>query len=132
MTLNTREIALNLNTNANAKRVSMKMMGESERRNMQQVPAVDPASAIAKRIRHLRETCGLSRPKFSAILGYMPMTTLKNYELGYREPGIQVIQWIAAVFGNDVLAWVITGNGGIKEEDVKAAVEKFKIRHIVG
>lgn len=40
----------------------------------------------AKRLRQLREQLKLSRPKFAAPLG-IPPTTLKNYELGYREIG---------------------------------------------
>lgn len=38
----------------------------------------------ALRIRMLREALGLSRPKFAELVG-VPPTTLKNYELGYRE-----------------------------------------------
>ncbi|HGK7313623.1 helix-turn-helix domain-containing protein [Aeromonas hydrophila] len=40
----------------------------------------------AKRLRQLRERLALSRPKFAAMLD-IPPTTLKNYELGYREIG---------------------------------------------
>ncbi|MFM5537207.1 helix-turn-helix domain-containing protein [Aeromonas veronii] len=40
----------------------------------------------AKRLRQLREQLKLSRPKFADLLG-IPPTTLKNYELGYREIG---------------------------------------------
>ncbi|MGL4889748.1 MAG: helix-turn-helix domain-containing protein [Aeromonas veronii] len=40
----------------------------------------------AKRLRQLREQLNLSRPKFADLLG-IPPTTLKNYELGYREIG---------------------------------------------
>ena len=39
-----------------------------------------------KRLRQLRERLGLSRPKFADLLG-IPPTTLKNYELNYREIG---------------------------------------------
>jgi len=38
------------------------------------------------RLRHLREQLKLSRPKFADKLD-IPPTTLKNYELGYREIG---------------------------------------------
>ncbi|WP_108651479.1 helix-turn-helix domain-containing protein [Dongshaea marina] len=41
---------------------------------------------IGKKIRTIRETMGLSRPKFAELLD-IPPTTLKNYELGYREVG---------------------------------------------
>ncbi|MGY4020127.1 helix-turn-helix domain-containing protein, partial [Aeromonas salmonicida] len=40
----------------------------------------------AKRLRQLREQLALSRPKFADLLG-IPPTTIKNYELGYREIG---------------------------------------------
>lgn len=38
----------------------------------------------ALRIRMMREAIGLSRPKFAELID-VPPTTLKNYELGYRE-----------------------------------------------
>ena len=41
---------------------------------------------VGKKIRQIREAVGLSRPKFADLLG-VPPTTLKNYELGYREVG---------------------------------------------
>ena len=43
-------------------------------------------SLLATKIRRVREHMGLSRPPFANMLG-IPMTTLKNYELGYREVG---------------------------------------------
>ena len=43
-------------------------------------------SIVGKKIRHIRESLGLSRPKFAELL-QVPPTTLKNYELGYREVG---------------------------------------------
>ncbi|MCD8548190.1 MAG: helix-turn-helix domain-containing protein [Aeromonadaceae bacterium] len=42
--------------------------------------------SVGQKIRQIRETIGLSRPKFAELLG-VPPTTLKNYELGYREVG---------------------------------------------
>lgn len=115
-------------------RVSPKFMGESERRNAQEprIAFIDPAAEIARRIRTLRETTGLSRPKFAAVMGNMPSATLKNYELHYRETSLQIIQYIAAVFGPAVMTWVITGLGSISEEDVKRSVAKFEVDHVVG
>ena len=43
-------------------------------------------TTIGQKIRQIREAIGLSRPKFATLLG-VPPTTLKNYELGYREVG---------------------------------------------
>jgi DNA-binding XRE family transcriptional regulator len=40
----------------------------------------------ALRIRMIREALELSRPKFAELIG-VPATSLKNYELGYREVG---------------------------------------------
>ena len=42
--------------------------------------------SVGQKIRHIRESMGLSRPKFAELLG-VPPTTLENYELGYREVG---------------------------------------------
>ena len=47
--------------------------------------SLSPVS-VGQKIRHIRESMGLSRPKFAELLG-VPPTTLKNYELGYREVG---------------------------------------------
>lgn len=46
------------------------------------------------KIRKIREAVGLSRPKFAELFTALPMTTLKNYELGYRlcVPGELVIE----------------------------------------
>ena len=42
--------------------------------------------SVGQKIRQIREVIGLSRPKFAELLS-VPPTTLKNYELGYREVG---------------------------------------------
>ena len=42
--------------------------------------------SVGQKIRQIHETVGLSRPKFAELLS-VPPTTLKNYELGYREVG---------------------------------------------
>ena len=42
--------------------------------------------SVGQKIRQIREVVGLSRPKFAELLS-VPPTTLKNYELGYREVG---------------------------------------------
>lgn len=52
--------------------------------NNQTIPQLN--DECRKRLRQLRERLGLSRPKFADILG-IPATTLKNYELNYREIG---------------------------------------------
>ena len=47
-------------------------------------------SLLATKIRRVREHMGLSRPPFANMLG-IPMTTLKNYELGYRDSSADLL-----------------------------------------
>lgn len=63
----------------------------------------------AKRLRQLREQLNLSRPKFADLLG-IPPTTLKNYELGYREIGGSLLLLIAnhSILGS-YSQWLLTG-----------------------
>lgn len=61
------------------------------------------------RLRQLREALGLSRPKFAEQLG-IPPTTLKNYELGYREIGGGLLLVIANHNElNEHTSWLMTG-----------------------
>ena len=63
----------------------------------------------AKRLRQLREQLGMSRPKFADLLG-IPPTTLKNYELGYREVGGGLFLLIANHADlKQHLDWLLTG-----------------------
>ncbi|WP_265466472.1 helix-turn-helix domain-containing protein [Aeromonas salmonicida] len=63
----------------------------------------------AKRLRQLREQLNLSRPKFADLLG-IPHTTLKNYELGYREIGGGLLLLIANHPGlTQYTGWLMTG-----------------------
>lgn len=63
----------------------------------------------AKRLRQLREQLKLSRPKFADLLG-IPPTTLKNYELGYREIGGGLLLLIANhPTLNQYSHWLLTG-----------------------
>lgn len=62
-----------------------------------------------RRLRKLREALGLSRPKFAEKLG-IPPTTLKNYELGYREIGGGLILQIANHNElNEYVIWLMNG-----------------------
>ncbi|MCX9112646.1 helix-turn-helix domain-containing protein [Aeromonas veronii] len=64
-----------------------------------------------KRLRTLRENMGLSRPKFADLLG-IPPTTLKNYELNYREIGGGALLLIAQHPQLSVhFNWLTTGQG---------------------
>lgn len=63
----------------------------------------------AKRLRQLRERLNMSRPKFAALLD-IPPTTLKNYELGYREIGGGLFLLIANHADlKQHLDWLLTG-----------------------
>lgn len=71
----------------------------------------DLNNAARLRLRQLRQTWKLSRPKFADLLG-IPPTTLKNYELAYREIGGGLFLIIA---NHPKLAgcshWLLTGQG---------------------
>lgn len=67
--------------------------------------------ACRKRLRHLRERLGLSRTKFADMLG-IPATTLKNYELSYREIGGGILLLIAQHPELSAhFTWLTTGKG---------------------
>ncbi|WP_407842921.1 helix-turn-helix domain-containing protein [Aeromonas veronii] len=69
-----------------------------------------------QRLRQLRETLGLSRPKFAAQLD-IPPTTLKNYELGYREIGGGLLLRIINTPGlSDYAEWLMKGSLIIPEQ----------------
>lgn len=57
----------------------------------------DTKMTNGQRIRVLREMLGLSRPKFAAAVG-INVTTLKNYELNYRELAVDPAVKIARCF----------------------------------
>ncbi|MGL5841195.1 MAG: helix-turn-helix domain-containing protein [Aeromonas hydrophila] len=61
------------------------------------------------RLRRLREVMKLSRPKFADKLG-IPPTTLKNYELGYREIGGGLLLLLVNLPEfSEHAPWVMTG-----------------------
>lgn len=61
----------------------------------------------AKNLRVFRDKYAkMSRPRFAAVLG-IPQTTLKNYELGYREVGVCIYNGIYNRFGKDALLFVM-------------------------
>lgn len=69
-----------------------------------------------QRLRQLREFLGLSRPKFAAQLD-IPPTTLKNYELGYREIGGGLLLRIINTPGlSDYAVWLMKGSLIIPEQ----------------
>lgn len=69
-----------------------------------------------QRLRQLREALRLSRPKFAAQLD-IPPTTLKNYELGYREIGGGLLLRIINTPGlSDYAVWLMKGSLIIPEQ----------------
>ena len=77
--------------------------------------------ACRERLRKLRESMGLSRPKFADLLG-IPPTTLKNYELNYREIGGGTLLLLAQHPELSVhFQWLATGQGN---EPVKLEASK--------
>ncbi len=76
-----------------------------------------------RRLRQLREALGLSRPKFADKVG-IPPTTLKNYELGYREIGGDLFLRIANhIELNEFSPWLMTGTNSpqliLTADDIK-------------
>lgn len=72
---------------------------------MQTIAPVKPKAAIdgtlsRLRLRQIRELHLASRPLFASVLG-VPPTTLKNWELGYREMPLMLAQRIAKHVGVD-------------------------------
>ena len=62
-----------------------------------------------QRLRLLRKAMGLSRPKFAEKLG-IPPTTLKNYELGYRDIGGGFLLLVANHNElNEYVIWLMNG-----------------------
>lgn len=77
--------------------------------NNQTIPQLN--DECRKRLRQLRERLGLSRPKFADMLG-IPATTLKNYELNYREIGGGTLLLIAQHPELSIhFSWLATGQG---------------------
>ncbi len=69
-----------------------------------------------QRLRQLRESLGLSRPKFAQQLD-IPPTTLKNYELGYRDIGGGLLLRIINTPGlSDYAVWLMKGSLIIPEQ----------------
>ena len=76
-------------------------------------PFMDLCEETAKRLRQLREAMNLSRPKFADLLG-IPPTTLKNYELGYREIGGFALLQIANHYAlHQHTTWLMTGKNPV-------------------
>lgn len=63
-------------------------------------------SITARRVRMVREAMNMSRPGFADLL-QCPPTTLKNYELGYREVGGQFLINMGKILGANTVLYVM-------------------------
>lgn len=70
--------------------------------------AIEATAFVGKRIRILREYKKLSRPVMSRMLD-IPPTTLKNYELGYRNTGLEMIMAIEDSDFKEHVMFLLTG-----------------------
>ena len=91
---------------------------------MSKLDKLHNVAIAAKNLRVFRERYAkLSRPKFAALLG-IPPTTLKNYELGYREVGVCIYNGIYNRFGKDALLFVMA-NVPFAEPEEYSTLEPF-------
>jgi transcriptional regulator with XRE-family HTH domain len=61
---------------------------------------------LALRIRAMRINQGLSRPALAEQIGFS-VYTVKNYELGYRQPSAAIVEAIGHRFGPDWVLYVL-------------------------
>lgn len=59
---------------------------------------ISSISITAQRLRDLREYMGLTRPAFAELVN-VPAGTLKNYELGYRDPNFATMATVVEQIG---------------------------------
>ncbi|WP_429169382.1 helix-turn-helix domain-containing protein [Aeromonas hydrophila] len=94
----------------------------------QEIQQTGKFDTIGKRLRFVRDNAlQLSRPKMAEIMG-IPQTTLKNYELGYRDFGSTEAQkslWSAEQL-RPYAVWILSGSSNVPEqrnpvEELKAA-----------
>ncbi len=88
-------------------------------------------STVGKRLRYVRDSrLFLSRPKLADLMG-IPPTTLKNYELDYREFGSkEAMEALWRVPGlSSYATWILSGTTAIPAQinPVEAPVEEQKI-----
>jgi DNA-binding XRE family transcriptional regulator len=81
--------------------------------------------AGAARLRWVRETLGLTRPEFAALIGASYFRVV-NCEHGRTAPQLDMIQAIARTFAIDV-HWLVTGEGA-RPTLRKLAIDRAAIR----
>lgn len=75
-------------------------------------------SGFASRVRDARKVLGLSQQALSDQSG-IPISTLKNYELGHSSPSAENLQKMHAAGINPM--WVLLGHKPILNRDIKAS-----------
>lgn len=74
--------------------------------------------AIAIRLRVLREQfMSCSRPLFADLIG-LPPTTIKNYELGYREVSATLLSAVTVRLGQGAGFYLLTGSTALLESSL--------------
>ncbi len=75
---------------------------------------------IAKKIKEMRESCGLNQTEFGEKLGGIPQAVISKYERGTVKPRLEFLVEVAK-FGKVSLDWLILGDksgkdtGGLSE-----------------
>lgn len=85
-------------------------------------PAADEKSDFASRVRSARKAIGLSQQAFSDH-SRIPISTLKNYELGHSSPSAENLQKMHAAGINPM--WVLLGHKPILNRDIKASAARI-------
>ena len=84
-------------------------------------------STIGQRIKQLRNEKGYTRKQFADYID-IPETTLRNYELGTREPGHPFVVQMAYIFdvSTDYLLGITEERRALKENDLQLSEEELK------
>lgn len=85
-------------------------------------PAADEKSDFASRVRSARKALGLSQQALSNHSS-IPISTLKNYELGHSSPSAENLQRMHAAGINPM--WVLLGHKPILNRDAKASMARI-------
>lgn len=85
-------------------------------------PTADEKSDFASRVRTARKAIGLSQQAFSDHSS-IPISTLKNYELGHSSPSAENLQKMHAAGINPM--WVLLGHKPILNRDIKVSAARI-------
>ena len=82
----------------------------------------DEKSDFASRVRAARKAIGLSQQAFSDH-SRIPISTLKNYELGHSSPSAENLQKMHSAGINPM--WVLLGHKPVLNRDIKASAARI-------